>query len=237
MIVIRSLLFYIGAWLSTITVIVVGAPLVLFPFKIRYGFIRQWARFNIWTLDKVCHIRYVVKGRENIPESNGIIFCKHQSTWETLALQCVFPPQVWLLKKELLFMPFFGWGLAMLEPIAIDRSKATKALKQLIEQGTQRLKRGRWVVIFPEGTRTRPGTTSKYHKGGAVLAEKSGFPVVPVAHNGGQFWRYKQFLKHPGTVQMIIGPAIDVQGKTANEINEVAKKWIENEMQQIVEPA
>lgn len=230
---IRTILFYTGLWIATVYVVVFGVFLLPFDFNIRYGFIRQWALFNLWWLEKTCGVRMQVKGQQNIPDSNAIIFCKHQSTWETLALQKVFPPQIWLLKKQLLMVPFFGWGLAMLEPIPIDRSKGTRALKQLIIEGKKRLERGRWVVIFPEGTRLKPGIEGKYHKGGAVLAEKSAYPVVPVAHNAGRFWVHKQFLKVPGTITMSIGPVIETSGKSANEILDAAKSWIEEEMQQL----
>jgi len=229
----RSLVFYTGMWLSTIYVVSVGLFLIPFSFAVRYSFIRQWARFNLWWLKVICGINFKVKGVENIPDGNGIIFCKHQSTWETLALQCIFPPQIWLLKKELLYVPFFGWGLAMLEPIAIERSNGTKALRQLINGGIRGLKRGRWVVIFPEGTRLKPGEQGKYHKGGAMLAQRSGYPVVPVAHNAGEFWKHKKIIKTPGTINISVGPAIDTNGRKANEINELAKTWIEEEMQHL----
>lgn len=233
MLYLRTLVFYIGMWLFTVYVVVFGVFLLPFRFQIRYGFIRQWALFNLWWLRVTCGVHMRVKGVENIPENNAIIFCKHQSTWETLALQKVFPPQIWLLKKQLLMIPFFGWGLAMLEPISIDRSKGARALKQLIIEGKKRLARGRWVVIFPEGTRSHAAGDKRYHKGGAVLAEKSGYPVVPVAHNAGKHWVYKQFLKVPGTIEMSIGPAIQTEGKSANEILQQARDWIEAEMQQL----
>lgn len=233
MLFLRSLLFYLVMWASTVLVVFMAVFLLPFSFTVRYRFISQWARFNLWWLNKTCKIDYRIKGIENIPAGNGLIFCKHQSTWETLALQNIFPPQVWLLKREILYIPVFGWGMKMLDPIAIDRSKGTKALRQLITEGTKRLKRGRWVVIFPEGTRIKPGKQGKYHKGGAMLAERSGYPVVPVAHNAGSFWVHKQFIKQPGTIQVSIGPAIDTAGRKSSEINELARSWIEEEMQHL----
>ncbi len=233
MLFLRALLFYAGMWLFTMYIMVFGVFLLPLPFVLRYKFIRQWSLFNLWWLKITCGIRYQVKGVENIPVDNGIIFCKHQSTWETLALQCIFPAQTWLLKKELLLVPFFGWGLAMLEPIAIDRSKGNRALRQLIDGGTERLHKGRWIVIFPEGTRLLPGQKGKFHKGGALLAQRSGFPVVPVAHNAGEFWRYKQFTKSPGEIKISIGPAIESRGRKASEINALAESWIEQEMQHL----
>lgn len=233
MLYLRAVIFYCGMWLATMCIIILALFLLPFSFEVRYKYIRQWAIFNLWWLKITCGIRYKIKGLENIPSNNGIIFCKHQSTWETLALQSIFPPQIWLLKKELLFVPLFGWGLAMLEPIAIDRSRSTKALRQLIDSGTKRLKAGRWVVIFPEGTRLAPGQKGKYHKGGAVLAERSGYPIVPVAHNAGEYWQHKQLTKIPGTINISIGPVIETDGRKAKEISELAESWIENEMQHL----
>lgn len=206
-----------------------------FPFKARYLFITQWARFNLWWLEKTCRLSYQVSGRENIPASNAIILCKHQSAWETLALQRIFPPQIWLLKRELLWIPLFGWGLAMLEPIAIDRKAGKKAMRQLLEQGAARLQAGRWVVIFPEGTRMAPGKKGRYAPGGALLAENSGFPVVPVAHNAGEFWPRRGFIKRPGVIQVVIGPVIASKGKSAAEINAATEEWIENKMREIAD--
>ena len=204
-----------------------------FPFRVRYGFISQWARVTLWWLAVTCKVRFEVEGRDNIPSRTAIIFCKHQSTWETLALQRIFPPQVWLMKRELLWIPFFGWGLAMLEPIAINRSQGTKAIRQLVEQGSARLRAGRWVVIFPEGTRVAPGQRGTYHKGGALLAEKSACPVVPVAHNAGEYWPRQGFIKKPGTIRVVIGPAITTTNRKATEINALAEQWIEDQMQNI----
>lgn len=233
MLVLRSLLFSFGMGISTL----VFAPLSLmtfpFPFAVRYRFISQWAHFNLWWLKKTCRLYYRVSGEEHIPASNAIILCKHQSAWETLALQQIFPPQIWLLKRELLWVPFFGWGLAMLEPIAIDRKSGKKAMRQLLEQGTERLRAGRWVVIFPEGTRIAPGKKGRYAPGGAMLAEHSGYPVVPVAHNAGEFWPRRGFIKRPGVIQVVIGPVIESKGKSSAQIIAAAEEWIENTMREI----
>ncbi len=233
MLVLRSLLFSLVMGIS----ILVFAPLSVmtfpFPFVLRYRFITQWARFNLWWLKKTCNLGYTVSGTENIPAENAIILCKHQSAWETLALQRIFPPQIWLLKRELLWIPFFGWGLAMLEPIAIDRKSTKKAMRQLIDQGTERLRNGRWIVIFPEGTRIAPGKKGRYAPGGARLAKHSGYPVVPVAHNAGEFWPRRGFIKRPGTIKVVIGPAIESRGITVEEINAAAETWIEDTMRKI----
>lgn len=233
MLVLRSVLFNAGMVIFAVVFAVAGLLFTPFPFRVRYAFISQWARITLWWLAVTCNLRFEVEGRDNIPGGTAIIFCKHQSAWETLALQRIFPPQVWLMKRELLWIPFFGWGLAMLEPIAINRSQGTKAIRQLVEQGAARLRDGRWVVIFPEGTRVAPGQRGTYHKGGALLAEKSACPVVPVAHNAGEYWPRHGFMKKPGTIRMVIGPAITPAGRKAAEINALAEQWIENEMLRI----
>ncbi|MFP5344578.1 MAG: lysophospholipid acyltransferase family protein, partial [Gammaproteobacteria bacterium] len=193
-----------------------------------YRFISQWSYFNLWCLKKICRLRYEVHGREHIPQGACVILCKHQSAWETYALPRIFPqPLAWVCKRELLWIPFFGWGFAMLQPIAIDRGAGRRALDQLVEQGMQRLKQGRPVVIFPEGTRVAPGEKRRYAIGGAMLAEKSGYPVLPIAHNAGVFWPRNSFIKYPGTIRVVIGPVIESKGKSADEINAQAEKWIE----------
>ena len=229
----RSLVFALGMWTSTL----VFAPLAVLTFPLplsaRYRFITQWAHFNLRSLAWLCGIRHTVEGADHIPPGPAIVFCKHQSTWETLALQSIFPHQVWLLKRELLWVPLFGWGLAMLDPIAIDRSAGRKAVSQLIEQGRRHLDAGRWVIIFPEGTRVAPGQTGRYGIGGAALAQATGYPVVPVAHNAGEFWPRRRFLKRPGTIRLVVGPTISTQGKTAEQIRDEARDWIEGTMREI----
>ncbi|HEX7952565.1 MAG TPA: lysophospholipid acyltransferase family protein, partial [Burkholderiales bacterium] len=178
----------------------------------------------------ICGVRYRVIGRENLPRVSCIVLSKHQSAWETLAYQVLLPPQVWVLKRELLRVPFFGWGLAMMSPIAIDRSSASRALKQTLEQGRRRLADGWWIVIFPEGTRVAPGQRVRYQPGGAWLASKSGAPVVPIAHNAGTVWGRNAFIKYPGTITVSIGPTIDPSGMTPDAINRKAEDWIENEV-------
>lgn len=228
----RSILFLI----FQVITLCFFAPAVLltFPFsyRVRYAIASHWAKLVIKGLKIICKLDFQVSGAEHI-KGNGIIFCKHQSAWETFALQVIFPPQCWVLKRELLWIPLFGWALALTQPIAIDRSQKSRAFKQIIKQGIDRLKTGRWVVIFPEGTRTDPGEKRKYMIGGAMLAQKSGYPVIPMAHNAGEYWRKKAFIKYPGTIQVRIGPMIDSKNLSARELNEKAESWIEAQMDEI----
>lgn len=235
MIWLRSALFAVG---QVVTVTIFSAiALLTFPFPpvTRYRIISFWARLMLVWLRLTCGLKFRVLGAENIPSTPGIILSKHQSAWETLAFQKIFPPQVWVLKKELLWLPLFGWGLAMTSPIAIDRSAGREALKQLVEEGRQRLAQGFWVVVFPEGTRMKPGERGKYNIGGAWLATHAGVPALPVAHNAGEFWGKNAFLKYPGTITVSIGRPIDARGMKVGELNQQVEAWIESEMQRIGE--
>ena len=231
--VIRSLVFL----LLQITITPTFATLALLSFPLnrltRYRIISLWAKMMLPILRLVCGIRHEVKGIENLPAKPCIIMCKHQSAWETLALQAVFPPQVWVLKRELLFIPFFGWALALTSPIAIKRSDGKGALMQLLKQGKERLAQGFCVVIFPEGTRVPFGQRGKYKIGGAMLAASSGVPVIPVAHNAGRLWGRHAFSKHPGLITMSIGAPIETRGLKADVINARVEAWIENEIQNL----
>ncbi len=215
-----------------ITVIFAVISLLTFPFKpiTRYRIITAWSHLIIGTAGLICGVRYRVIGRDNLPPGPCIVLSKHQSAWETLAYQIILPPQVWVLKRELLRVPFFGWGLAMMSPIAIDRGSASRSLKQTLEQGRRRLADGWWIVIFPEGTRIAPGKHGRYHLGGAWLACKTGAPVLPIAHNAGTVWGRNAFVKYPGTITVSIGAVIDPAGMTPDDVNRKAEDWIENEV-------
>ena len=228
----RSLLFAALHFLSVIFFSIFALILWPLPFQWRYKLVSQWAVFNLWLLKVICGIRYEVEGGENIPDEPCIIMCKHQSSWETLALQALFPPQVWVLKRELLWIPFFGWGLASLKPIAIDRRAGRKALNQIIEQGRKRLDSGAWVVIFPEGTRIPSGQIGEFGMGGAFLAAKTGYSIIPVAHNAGKAWPKNGFLKYPGVIKLVIGNkiVIDENMKKVSDINKQVYQWIESQM-------
>jgi len=229
----RTLVFYLGL-VAIVLILTPGLVVALFlPQLPRNRFFTSWGRTIIWWQKVICGLGFEVIGRENIPQGNGIILCKHQSAWETFTLQLVFPPQTWVLKKILLWIPFFGWGLALAGSIAIDRARGTQALKQVIEKGTDRLKKGLWVVIFPEGTRILPGQSGKYNPGGAMLAVRSGYPVVPVAHNAGSYWPRSGWPIRPGVITMVIGPVIDPAGMKPGEINQRVAAWIEEQMKEM----
>jgi 1-acyl-sn-glycerol-3-phosphate acyltransferase len=227
MLLLRSLLFYVGMILGILVYTVLSFFILPLPYLQRYRIMTGWGRFTIWWLEKTCRVTYQVQGLENLPKTPAIILSNHQSTWETIVYQQIFPTQTWILKKELLKLPLFGWGLATLKLIAIDRNNLRQSMKQIVEQGKQYLAQGIWIVIFPEGTRVTSGGKKSYGIGGALLAEKSGYPVIPVAHNSGQFWLSKQLIKRPGTIQVRIGPMIDSKGKDYKEINQLAQNWIE----------
>jgi len=230
MLILRSLLFYIGQIISTILIAPIG--IIAFPldFKKRYYLITRWAVFNLWWLKICCNVTYEIKGKDNIPGKPCIVMSKHQSAFETLALQQIFIPQVWILKKELLQIPIYGWGLASMQPIAINRDSTIKSFRQIADQGCERLKKGYWVIIFPEGTRVAPNKKKKYLPGGGMLAEKSGAQVVPVAHNAGRLWPRNSMIKKPGLITIKIGPVIESENKNAKEITDEVENWIEKEI-------
>ena len=227
MLILRSCLFYIGQIISTILIAPISVMAFPLNFKKRYYLITRWAIFNLWWLKVCCNVSYEVTGIDNIPEKPCVVMCKHQSAFETLALQQIFIPQVWILKKELLQIPIYGWGLASMQPIAINRGSAIKSFKQIADQGYERLKKGYWVIIFPEGTRVAQNEKKKYLPGGGMLAEKSGSQVVPVAHNAGRLWPRNSMIKKPGLITIKIGPVIKSKNKSAKEITKEVESWIE----------
>lgn len=224
--ILGAILFQIGFVIS----IIIWAPVVLALFWLkpipRYRVIRQWGRFTLWWLGVTCRLSYVVTGRSHIPKTPCVILSNHQSTWETLAYQWIFPPHVWVLKRELLWIPLLGWGMALSEPIAINRDKKRKAIDQVIASGQERLASGRHVIIFPEGTRMPSGQLGRFKLGGARLAHATGCAVLPVAHNAGRFWARRSFLKEPGVIQVVIGEPIESQHRDPAQLNALAENWI-----------
>jgi len=231
----RNFLFYLGLIPVTIFFAILSPMIFFLPFHIRYFIITRWSYFFIAWAKLTCGLDYSLQHKENIPTQNCIIFCNHQSMWETIFMQVLFPNQAWVLKKELLKIPFFGWGLALLKPIAIDR-KNINSVKQLIEQGKSCLQANRRVIIFPEGTRVAPGIKHRYSRSGAALAEATQYPVLCVVHNAGLFWPKGFWIKQPGTIQVVIGPLIESKGKTATEINELAEEWMREKVALLSDP-
>jgi 1-acyl-sn-glycerol-3-phosphate acyltransferase len=197
------------------------------PYRAQFAMARGWARHQFWMLDKICGLNYTVQGRENIPTGNHIVMSNHTSAWETMAQFMLFPAQVWVLKRELLWIPFVGWGLAVLRPIAINRGAGHRAVNQVVEQGKVRLADGLWVIIFPEGTRVVAGESRKFGISGALLATATGKLLVPLSHNAGDFWARRGILKKPGTIRVVIGKPIDPAGKDPRALTEEVRQAIE----------
>lgn len=231
---IRSALFYIGYAMTSALFALLIIPLcAILPYHLRRHILLGWNRLvGIW-LRISCGIRVVIEGAEHIPTAPYVVMCKHQSPWETIALQTLFAPISTILKRELLNIPGFGWGVRLMRPIAIDRGNPRQALAQLMEQGRARLAEGISVLIFPEGTRNDPGTVGNYARGGASLAKAAEVPVILVAHNAGECWPAHRFLKIPGQIRVVISEAIDTSDKTSREITEHARDWIETQVQRI----
>ncbi|MBK1725961.1 lysophospholipid acyltransferase family protein [Halorhodospira neutriphila] len=235
---------WIGSLLHWL-VIVVSAPLwalaslTTWPlsYPVRYRVTIGWAHLVIRSFELLCGVRYRIEGLENIPAQPAVVMAKHQSVWETLALARWFRPQTWVLKRSLLRIPFFGWGLRLLEPIAIDRQSAAAARQEVLRQGVDRLQRGRWVVVFPEGTRMPPGQKGRYRSSGAEVAQRAGRPVVPVAHNAGALWPRDGLLRRSGTLEVRIGPPIPTEGRSPAEVTAEVEAWIEARMAELPQRA
>ena len=229
MAMLRSALFWLALLLITPPYALLALASAPLPRMARYRVISGWSRIVLWCLRHLCGVRWRVEGGERLPARPAVILSKHQSAWETLAFQQIFPPQVHVLKRELLWIPFFGWGLAMMSPIAIDRSRGMAAMRRIARRGRERLEQGFWVVVFPEGTRVAPGERRKYQLGGAWLAAHAGAPIVPVAHNAGRIWPRNAFTKHAGEVTVRIGAPIESAGRDPETINAMVEEWIETQ--------
>jgi 1-acyl-sn-glycerol-3-phosphate acyltransferase len=203
------------------------------PFRRRYVLARVWAHVLLAVLRWTCRLDYRIEGRENMPPGNHIALWKHSSSWETFAMVVVFPRQVWVLKRELMWIPFVGWGCRQMHAIAIDRKSGHSAVSQVVEQGKQRLAEGDWIIIFPEGTRMQPGETRKYGVSGALLASQTGRFIVPVAHDAGFYWPRRGLMKKPGTIRVVIGKPIAAAGRDPREVNEEAQTWVERTIREL----
>lgn len=204
------------------------------PHRWKWAVAKAWAHGNLVMGRLLCGLDVTTEGSENIPDQPSVALIKHTTAMETYWQIAALPAQTWVLKKELVLIPLFGWGVGMvMKPITIDRKAGAAVVKDVIAQGRNRIERGLWVTIFPEGTRMPPGETKRYGVSGAAIAVETGCPVVPVAHNAGDFWPKRGLRKYPGKIKFCIGPPIDPAGRTAKEVNELAQAWIENKMGEI----
>lgn len=224
--------YYVVTLIPTVIGILLCWP---FPHQARFFVARSWSRGMLWAGRIICGLDWVVEGRENLPSGPSVLYIKHSSVFETYAQIGLFPRQTWVVKKELLFVPILGWGVAAMRCIAIDRRASGKAVKQVIEQGKERLASGIWVTIFPEGTRMDLGETRRYGISGAALARDAGCLVVPVAHNASNCFPRNGLPKRPGLIRFCIGPPVDPSAQEPKETNKVAQAWIESKMAEICE--
>ena len=225
MLFLRSLLYFVGSIISVITITLCGLFFVFSPYSTRQKFLSQWAIFCIWWLKITLNITTRIIGQENVNKSPCVIISNHQSTWETLAFQTIFPAHTWVLKKELLWLPVFGWSLALLKPIIINRGDKLNAIKKVILQGSDRLNKGISVVVFPEGTRQPYNQLGDYQNGGAAIAKKTGYDIIPVYHNAGKIWPKGSFIKKSGVITIVIGEAISSSSMTSSGITEEIRNW------------
>jgi 1-acyl-sn-glycerol-3-phosphate acyltransferase len=229
----RSALFLVGAILITAPFGFLVPLGRIFGKEPPYFLARLYTRVMLAWVEVSLGIHHDVRGWEHVPDFPVVIMAKHQSAWETIFIESAFPSQCWIVKKELLWLPFVGWGLMAIGAIAIDRSSGSTAKEQIVAQGAQRLKAGHWITIFPEGTRVAPGKTGRYGIGGSLLATRTGTPILPIAHNAGEYWPRYAFSKRAGTVKVVIGPLIQTAGRDVLSVNNEVQAWIEGEMRKI----
>ncbi len=233
---IRSAIF----WICYLPILLIPASLLsltfYLPLKFRIGVVRLWIDSSLFCVKFFCGLNYVVEGRENIPENGFIVMSKHSSTWETIAMQKFFRPMVWVVKRELTWIPFFGWALKALDVVALNRGTGRKAINQLIRESAERMDQGRILMLFPEGTRVPPGQTRPFKIGGAIVSSKTGYSVVPIAHNAGEYWPRHSWIKWPGTIRVVIGKPIDPEGKSPEQIIAEVANWIRAECDRISDP-
>jgi 1-acyl-sn-glycerol-3-phosphate acyltransferase len=234
MLAIRSALFVLAQFVTVVPWALGCLLLAPFPLSVRYRFTMGWPRMVIWFARVLCGIRWQVRGREHLPDGPAVLLSKHQSTWETFFYPSYLPRELcYVFKRELLWIPFFGWGIGLLRMIHIDRGQGRDAFESVVRQGQRRLDEGAWIIMFPEGTRTPVGSQGKYKSGGARLAVRTGAPVVPIAVNAGECWPKRRFVKTPGLVTVSIGPPIETAGREPDRVNAEAECWIEAEMRRI----
>lgn len=222
----RSTLFWVLFLPVTLLTAILLSIIFFAPLKQRIGLIKLWINYSLALLRYICGLKYHVEGLENIPRHGFILMSKHSSTWETIALQKFFDPMVWVVKRELTRIPVFGWGLLAMNAIALNRGSGRKAIKQLVQESRKHMDQGRILMLFPEGTRVLPMQQKPFKIGGAIVSEDTGYAVVPIAHNAGEFWPRHSWIKWPGTIRVVIGESIDPEGKKADQINDEVKQWI-----------
>lgn len=231
--IIRSTIF----WITFLPVVLFLASIVSIAFFMPLGFhmgiVRFWIAYSLWCLRFTCGLNYSVEGLENIPDHGFIVMSKHSSTWETIAIQSFFRPLVWVVKRELTWIPFFGWALKALDSIALNRGTGRKAIKQLVRESQYHMDRGRILMLFPEGTRVLPMQKKPFKIGGAIVSQKTGYSILPIAHNAGEFWPRHSWIKWPGTIQVVIGKPIAPEGKTPEAIIREVENWIMTECKRI----
>ena len=230
----RSALFIAFGFVSILVYATFALLVFWAPRPFLWSIVVSYCKLALWAGDVICGMKMVVEGKENLPDEPSVIMIKHTSTLETYGHVPFFPRTAWVLKREITWMPIFGWVIGLVfQPIAIKRSDGRTAVMQVIEQGKERLANGLWVTVYPEGTRMPPGETRKYGISGAALAREAGAPIVPVAHNAGDLWRRREFTKRPGIVRFCIGPPISAEGRPPKETNLLVQEWIESKMKEI----
>lgn len=233
MLLLRSLAFQAYFFASVVVFAFLVIAAWVLPYPVRYEIARVWGRGMLWAGRFFCGLDYSIEGLEHLPDGPAVVLSKHSTVFETYAQLVYLPRQTWVVKRELSWVPVFGWGLATLKPIAIDRKAGGTAVAQVIRQGKERLAEGTWVTIFPEGTRMPPGETRRYGISGAALAHEAGVPIVPIAHNAGEFWPRRSLIKRPGLIRFVIGPPIEPGERSPKQTNAIVQAWIEGKMAEI----
>jgi 1-acyl-sn-glycerol-3-phosphate acyltransferase len=231
MALLRATLYQIFLFITVVPYAIASLLCAPLPLHWRYKVTTGWPRLGIWGAKVILGIRWEIKGAANLPNGPAVMLSKHQSAWETMFIIAHMPRDMcFVYKRELHRIPFFGWGLALLRMIPIDRAKGRDAFEQVVKIGQQRINEGRWPILFPEGTRMLPGKTGRYKLGGALLATRTNTPIIPVAHNAGECWPRNAFIKKPGLITVSIGPLIETAGLDADTVNKKVQEWIESEM-------
>lgn len=223
---IRSTFFWLVFLPGTLLIGLVLSVSFFMPLRFRIALIKIWINLSLVSLHVFCGLKYEIEGLKNIPDKGFILMCKHSSTWETIAMQKFFDPMVWVVKRELTRIPLFGWALLAVNAIALNRGTGRSAIKQLVEESKRRMDEGRILMLFPEGTRVLPKQHKPFKVGGAIVSEKTGYSVVPIAHNAGEFWPRHSWIKWPGTIRLVIGAPIEPEGKKADQIIKEVEHWI-----------